>query len=693
MAGEEVIDRVAVEVVAELDKADRELRHGLDGAFAVVEREANATAGQIERDFEAAARGADRALRDIGGVTAFAPVVAEARVAAAAVEHEFGDIDVDIDRHGGFRSMLGRLTGGIGGALAAAFRPDPALAADLGEVLPGMLASVVGSPAGVALAGALVAAAAPLIITGLALGVGAGLLGLGAVALRNSEPLKQAMRDTGASISSSLQRAAQPLEGAFLQALLTLQGAVQRLEPYLSRMFAALAPVVPVLAEALADMAINTMPGLLAAMPGVVAAFSELAEHLPMLGALLGELFRLIGDNEAVIRQTITAVFIFADALVAVLAGALTVAGRYLTIQRQAFDALAGGVSGAMARIVAVVQWMSALLRGILGALSAYLQTTWAVIVAVASGAWTQLRAVTGAAWAAIRGVVAGAAGAIAAVVRGLLDALRGAWTAGWLIIRNQTAGAWVAIRSVVANGAAAVRGLVNGLAVAVAGIWQATWGSVRAVASGAWAAIRGIVAAGVAGVLGALRPIAGVAGVVRSAFAAAADGARAAIGGLVSAAASIPGRVVAAVGNLGGLLYNAGRSVIQGLISGITSMFGPLGGVASRAAGIIAGALPHSPAEYGPLSGSGSPEASGRAIADQLARGMTSGARELAAAARQAAGVVAATTTGPGGPGRGWQVENMNVSVAPVTGRFSLREVFEELTWQQRQLYLATVH
>jgi hypothetical protein len=33
------------------------------------------------------------------------------------------------------------------------------------------------------------------------------------------------------------------------------------------------------------------------------------------------------------------------------------------------------------------------------------------------------------------------------------------------------------------------------------------------------------------------------------------------------------------------------------------------------------------------------------------------------------------------------------HLTVAPVTGRFSLREVYDELVFSQRQLYLGTIH
>jgi phage-related protein len=64
-----------------------------------------------------------------------------------------------------------------------------------------------------------------------------------------------------------------------------------------------------------------------------------------------------------------------------------------------------------------------------------------------------------------------------------------------------------------------------------------------------------------------------------------------------------LPGRIRSALGNLGGLLYSAGRAVIQGLINGITSMFGAVGSAVGNIVGFIADKLPGSPVKEGPLT------------------------------------------------------------------------------------------
>ena len=96
-------------------------------------------------------------------------------------------------------------------------------------------------------------------------------------------------------------------------------------------------------------------------------------------------------------------------------------------------------------------------------------------------------------------------------------------------------------------------------------------------------------------------------------------------ISDLLSDVADIPGNITSALGDLGSLLTGAGRSVIQGLIDGITGMISNLGSSMSNVASTIRSYLPFSPAAEGPLSGGGAPEVSGASITDNLGEGILS--------------------------------------------------------------------
>lgn len=94
------------------------------------------------------------------------------------------------------------------------------------------------------------------------------------------------------------------------------------------------------------------------------------------------------------------------------------------------------------------------------------------------------------------------------------------------------------------------------------------------------------------------------------------------------------------AVGNLGSLLFDAGKRVIQGLINGIKAMFGNLGGVMSTIAQIVRDYWPFSPAKRGPLAGRGDMRFAGQNIVDGLTRGIEDKMAAAAAAASALAGL-----------------------------------------------------
>lgn len=99
-----------------------------------------------------------------------------------------------------------------------------------------------------------------------------------------------------------------------------------------------------------------------------------------------------------------------------------------------------------------------------------------------------------------------------------------------------------------------------------------------------------------------------------------------------------LPGRILAAIGNLGMLLYDAGANVIQGLINGIKSRISQLRDSIVSAVQEIRDHLPFSPAKKGPLSGGGSPERAGAVIGSMIASGLDSQLALITGAAGRAA-------------------------------------------------------
>lgn len=96
-----------------------------------------------------------------------------------------------------------------------------------------------------------------------------------------------------------------------------------------------------------------------------------------------------------------------------------------------------------------------------------------------------------------------------------------------------------------------------------------------------------------------------------------------AAIDNVVAAVKSVPDKVKQFFSDAGNWLLQAGRNILNGLISGIKSKFGELWATMKEGANIILGFWPFSPAKHGPLSGKGDPMLAGQRIITRLATGI----------------------------------------------------------------------
>jgi phage-related protein len=107
-----------------------------------------------------------------------------------------------------------------------------------------------------------------------------------------------------------------------------------------------------------------------------------------------------------------------------------------------------------------------------------------------------------------------------------------------------------------------------------------------------------------------------------------------------------LPGRVLAGLGNLGDLLANAGKAIVNGFIAGIKAAWGAVTSVVSGLLDKVRKLLPFSPAKEGPFSGRGWVLYSGMSIPQAMADGINAAAHKAVNAASGLAGAVNAALT-----------------------------------------------
>lgn len=488
----------------------------------------------------------------------------------------------------------------------------------------------------------------------------------------------------GSTVAASLAEATgavkEFLASARAQALLkTLGDVMDRVRAIALRIL----EVLPSLTPAINGLATGGFGVLLGAVEGLVAALAPAAE------ALGGqeELFKNVG---AAIAIAVIAVKAYRAALVVatgaqiawnaatIIGNSLMTAATVLWNAGRLAIALMGVAftsAGAQATILGAAIWSQ--VTAMTAAIAGWVRTA---TVAVASGAQQLASLVaTNAAWALLvaRSWLAVAATTAYAVATRAIAIATNAWTAAqWLLNAAMTANPiGVVIAIIVALVAAIViaykksetfRAIVDaafrGIADAAIWLWENAlkplWDGivvgfkfVQAAAALWWTAVQayfqllgdaaltlwGWIKAAWQGIVDAFNfVVAGAASFVNSVvgfFGNLVSAVASKISSMISLVASIPGRITSAVGNLGGLLYNAGRNIIQGLINGVTSMIGRLTSAVSGAVQRVRDFLPFSPAKIGPLSGSGAPEASGRRIAQGVAAGIQAEQRTVTAA------------------------------------------------------------
>ena len=131
----------------------------------------------------------------------------------------------------------------------------------------------------------------------------------------------------------------------------------------------------------------------------------------------------------------------------------------------------------------------------------------------------------------------------------------------------------WAKIEPIVKGAMDVIQGVIKTVMSVIKGDWGSVWDGIKQIVSGVWDAIKQIVGLALEG-LKALMGLAwdGIKAAVRAAWEWVKREVREAIQGLVDQVSKIPALMLGALGNLGKLLANKGREIIQGLIDGVNA-------------------------------------------------------------------------------------------------------------------------
>jgi TP901 family phage tail tape measure protein len=236
------------------------------------------------------------------------------------------------------------------------------------------------------------------------------------------------------------------------------------------------------------------------------------------------------------------------------------------------------------------------------------------LLVTVFKVAWDLVSTIAEIAWVEISTIARIYIGAITAEVRAGWDLISGIFKAAWDLIVAVVRVEVDLVIAIVKIWWDVLVGIFDVFLDLVTGHWGKAWDQVKTTVTQVWNAIKSFLGSAWSDIEGG----------ASRAWNALVSGVKSMASDLWGYFKSIPGMIISALGDVGHLLWNAGRKIIGGLIGGIKSMIGDVTHGIGSVVSAIKSFLPFSPAKQGPLSGRGDPYYSGVSIGKKIAAGIT---------------------------------------------------------------------
>ena len=186
---------------------------------------------------------------------------------------------------------------------------------------------------------------------------------------------------------------------------------------------------------------------------------------------------------------------------------------------------------GFMGALILIFQTGKTIILGLWGAI-------WPIVKSIFQGAWTVITAAIQAGWIVIKTAFQAGVGAVTLI-----------WQVAWAVIKLVAQQAWALIRTVIKIGWDIIVGLFTTALNLVTGRWGAAWNSIRNMFIQIWNAMRSFLQGSLTRMWNTIVSV---------------------WGSVVAFFRTVPGKILSAIGSLGTLLINTGKSVIGGLLNGI---------------------------------------------------------------------------------------------------------------------------
>ncbi|QPB09847.1 tail length tape measure protein [Streptomyces phage Sentinel] len=335
--------------------------------------------------------------------------------------------------------------------------------------------------------------------------------------------------------------------GALLPPIAAIFGQLlQAVMPLAQALISALAPILPVLAQALGTILTALQPVIQLALQIITAVITPL---LPMLSQVIQSILPPLADA---ISRVAEAIQPFLQALLAVVNVIMPV---LVPILQFLIEILAGALVAAINGVGLVLEGLKEFFVGVWNYISGWFQIWWGLFEGIFTGNWDTFKNGFKKLWDGILGMLKGVWDVILGALEVFLNigiigaagkamkAIGALFKAGWAAVKGVFTGAFAAIRGYIGVFFTGARGLVSDGMAAIGRFFSSAWTSIKSTASSALSRLVSTISEW--------------------------------IGKAVTTVKELPGKAKSALGSLGSTLMTAGKELIRGFISGITSMFG----------------------------------------------------------------------------------------------------------------------
>jgi phage-related protein len=316
--------------------------------------------------------------------------------------------------------------------------------------------------------------------------------------------------------------------------------------PLAQALISALAPILPILAQAFTTILTALQPVIAVALQIITAVIQPL---LPMLSEVIQSVLPPLADA---ISRVVEALQPFLQALLAVVNFLMPI---LVPVLQFIIEILAGALVAAINGVGLVLEGLKEFFVGVFDYIVGFFKIWWGLFEGIFTGNWDTFKDGFKQLWEGIKGMLKGVWDTILGALEVFLNVgILGAAGKGLKAIGALFKSAWKAIGEIFTGAFAAIRGYIGVFFTGARGLVTDGLAAIGRFFSSAWTSIKSAAVTGLSRLVSTVGEW---------------------IGKAVTKVKELPGKAKSALSSLGSTLKSAGIKLIQGFIDGITGMFG----------------------------------------------------------------------------------------------------------------------